>query len=144
MSCWVITDFPPFVNKTLKLKEDASEYLVPGDEAGTAKAKDKQEEFLSQIIIRLNNLFIADDLTDKDMVNYAYTIRDKISENELVMSQFTNNSPEQAMLGHFSKAIDDAVVGSSEAHENQMMKILSDTTRAANFYRIVFDLLLSK
>jgi len=125
----------------LRLKDDSAEYLTPGDEAGTAKAKDKKEEFLSQIISRLNELFITDELTDKDMVNYAYTIRDKISENELVMSQIANNSPEQAMLGHFSKAMDDAVMDSSEAHKNQMMQVLSDTTRAANFSRIVFDLL---
>lgn len=114
---------------------------MPGNEAGTAKAKDKKEEFLSQIISRLNELFITDELTGKEMVNYAYTIRDKISENELVMSQIANNTPEQAMLGHFSKATDDAVMDSSEAHKNQMMQILSDTSRAENFSCIVFDLL---
>jgi len=127
----------------LKLKEDAEEYLVPGNEAGTAKAKDKQEEFLSQIISRLNELFITDELTDKDMVNYAYTIRDKLSENKLVMSQIANNSPEQAMLGDFAKAMDDAVIHSSDAHRNQMMQLLSDPTKTANFYRVVFDLLVA-
>jgi len=125
----------------IRLKEDVADYLVPGNEAGTAKAKDKKEEFLSQIINRLNELFITDELTDKDMVNYAYTIRDKISENKLVMSQIANNSAEQAMLGHFSKALDGAVLDSSEAHKNQMMQILSDTARAKSFSRIVFDLL---
>jgi len=125
----------------LKLKEDAGEYLTPGEGLGSAKPKDKQEAFLSQIIARLNEIFITDQLTEKDLVNYAYTIRDKVIENALVMSQIANNSPEQAMLGDFSKAIDDAVLGSNDAHKNQMMQLLSDPTKAASFARVVFDLL---
>jgi type I restriction enzyme, R subunit len=89
----------------------------------------------------LNELFITDELTDKDLVNYAYTIRDKVRENELVMIQLANNTPEQAMLGDFTKAIDDAVMDSNEAHQNQMMQLLSDPAKAAGFARVVFDLL---
>ncbi len=128
----------------LKLKEDNPEYLVPGDGLGTAKAKDKKEEFLSQIISRLNELFITDQLTEQDMVNYAYTVRDKIKENKLVMSQIANNSPEQAMLGDFSKAIDDAVIDSSEAHKNQMMQLLGDPAKAAGFAKLIFEMLVIK
>jgi len=125
----------------IQLKEDAGEYLNPGDSLGSAKAKDKKEEFLSQIISRLNELFITDELTDNDLVNYAYTVRDKLSENALVMSQIANNTPEQAMLGDFPKAIDDAVMDSNEAHQNQMLQLLSDPAKAAGFARVVFDLL---
>ncbi len=126
----------------LKLKQDSPDYkLEPGEGMGTAKAHDKQEEFLSQIISRLNELFVTDQLTEKDLVNYAYTIRDKISENAVVMNQIANNSTEQAMLGDFTKAVDDAVMDSSEAHQNQMMQLLSNPQKAANFARVVFDLL---
>lgn len=126
----------------LKLKQDSPDYkLEPGEGFGTAKAKGKQEEFLSHIISRLNELFITDQLTEKDMVNYAYTIRDKISENPFVMKQIENNTTEQALLGDFSKAVDDAVMDSSEAHQNQMMQLLSNPQKAANFARVVFDLL---
>ena len=105
----------------LKLRDEAGEYkLVPGDELGTAKPSDRKEEYLSQIINRLNELFVTEHLTEKDMVNYAYTIRDKVSENKLVMSQIANNSPEQAMLGDFNKAVDGAMLGSSEAHRTQI------------------------
>lgn len=126
----------------LKLKENAADYtLEPGEGLGTAQPKDKQEEFISQIISRLNELFITDHLTEKDLVNYAYTIRDKISENALVMKQIANNSTEQAMLGDFTKAVDDAVMDSSEAHNNQMMQLLSNPEKAAGFAKVVFDLL---
>lgn len=52
--------------------------------------------------------------------NYAYTIRDKVDENIKAVKQIENNSAEQAMLGDFSKAIDDAILDSHEAHQNQM------------------------
>ncbi|APR66277.1 restriction endonuclease subunit R [Thalassolituus oleivorans] len=128
--------------QNLKLKEDSADYkLVPGEGLGSAKAKDKKEEFLSQIIERLNELFITDQLTENDMVNYAYTVRDKLSENIQVMQQIANNSPEQAMLGDFAKAIDDAILDSSAAHQNQMMQLLSDPIKAKGFSKLIYDLL---
>ncbi len=129
----------------LKLCEDTEGYeLTPGEGLGTAKAKDTKEEWISQIISRLNELFITDQLTDKDLVNYAYTIRDKVYENKQVMMQIANNTPEQAMLGDFSKAVDDAVMDSNKAHQNQMMQLLSDPLKATGFARVVFDLLSLK
>ncbi len=130
--------------QNLILQEDNPEYLKPSDSLGTAKAKSKNEELLSQIIYRLNELFITDELTDNDLVNYAYTVRDKVRENTLIMNQIANNTPEQALLGGVTKAIDDAVMDSSEAHRNQMMQLLSDPDKAAGFARVVFDLLAIK
>lgn len=128
----------------IKLKEDAEGYdLEPGDALGTAKAKDKKEEFLSEIVAKLNELFITDELTEADMVNYAYTVRDKVRENTLVMHQLANNTPEQAMLGDFPKAVDDAILGSSDAHQNQMMQLLSDPRKAEQFSKLIFSLLSS-
>jgi type I restriction enzyme R subunit len=128
----------------LLLRENTGEYkLVPGEGLGSAKPQDQKEELLSQIISRLNEIFVADQLSDKDMVNYAYTIRDKVSENGIVMQQIENNSAEQALLGDFSKAIDDAILDSNAAHQNQMIQLLSDPRKAASFARVVFDLLVS-
>ena len=125
----------------LKLNQDQAIYLVPGNEAGTAKAKDKKEELLSQIVSRLNELFIMDKLTDKDLISYAYSVRDKLSENTAVMTQIANNTAEQAMLGDFPKALDDAILDSSEAHQEQMMQLLSDPAKSRQFARVIFDLL---
>lgn len=124
------------------IMQESDEYkLEPGDAVGTAKAKDKQVEFLSQIVYRLNELFITDQLTEADMVNYATTISDKVRENELVMRQLLSNSPEQAMLGDFPKAVDDAVMDSGAAHQNQMMQLLSDPSKAKMFSKVIFDIL---
>ncbi|GAA0228718.1 type I restriction endonuclease subunit R [Marinomonas primoryensis] len=126
----------------IQLKEDAAGYeLEPGDSMGTAKAKDPKEEFLSQIITRLNELFITDELTDADMVNYANTVKDKVMENELVMRQINENSAEQAMLGDFSRAMDDAIMSSGSAHQNQMIQLLSDPAKSARFGKLVFEMI---
>lgn len=127
----------------LLLVKDSVGGLEPGAAIGYGKARDKQEEWLSQIIERLNELFVTDELTENDLINYANTIRDKISENQAVMKQIENNSPEQAMLGDFASALDDAVMESSEAHQNQMRQVLGSKEVAAGFQRVVFDLLLA-
>ncbi|MFH2128741.1 MAG: DEAD/DEAH box helicase family protein [bacterium] len=122
--------------------ETSGEYqLTPGEGLGSAKPKDRKEEFISQIISRLNELFITDQLTDKHLLNYAYTIREKVRENDRVMMQIANNTDEQAMLGDFPKAVDDAIMDSNEAHQNQMLQLLSDPEKAAGFAKVVFDLL---
>ena len=126
----------------LKLQEDEAEYtLDPGEGVGSAAPKDRKEEMLSQLINRLNEVFITDELTESDLVSYAYSIRDKVKENVLVMQQLASNTAEQAMLGDFPKAIDDAILSSSEAQQNQMMQLLSDPSRAAEFVKTIFDLL---
>lgn len=126
----------------IKLKEDAADYqLKPGNDVGTAKPKDKKEDFMSRILERLNELFITDNLTDKDMINYAFVVRDKLSENQTVMTQIANNTREQAMLGDFPKAIDDAVMDSNEAQHEMMMQYLSNPEIAKGFARVVFDML---
>ena len=73
--------------------------------------------------------------------NYVNTISDKVRENELVMEQIANNSSEQALLGDFNKAVGEAIMDSSEAHNNQMMQLLSNPNKAKTFARLVFDLL---
>ncbi|MEY3287842.1 MAG: hypothetical protein RLZZ419_84 [Pseudomonadota bacterium] len=45
------------------------------------------------------------------------------------------------MLGDFGKAVDDAIMDSSEAHNNQMMQLLFNPDKAAGFAKVVFDLL---
>jgi type I restriction enzyme R subunit len=60
------------------------------------------------------------------------------------MHQLSNNTPEQAFLGDFPQAVDDAVMGSSDAHQNQMMQILSSPQVAQGFAREVFNMLIKK
>lgn len=130
--------------QNLVLEKNSPDYnLTPGDELGTGKASEKKEEFISQVIRRLNEIFITDNLTDKDMVNYANTVRDKVIENQQVMNQIANNSREQAMLGDFPKAVDEAIMSSGEASQAQMMQLLADAEKGKKFMTLIFDMLAS-
>ena len=129
----------------IQLKADSTEHkLEPGNDLGTAKAKDKKEDFLSQILSRMNDLFVTDNLTEKDMINYALTIADKMSENTRMMKQIHNNTREQAMLGEFDTALDDAVLDSNAAHMEQMTQLMSDPAKMKQFAHIIYDVLVSK
>ena len=130
--------------KDLMLIKDGHGGLEPASAMGTGKGRSKEEEYLSKILDRLNELFVTDNLTNDDMLNYARTVRDKIGENVAVMAQIGNNSAEQAMLGDFAGALDDAVMDSSAAHENQMNQVLGSKETAAGFGRVVFEMLVAQ
>lgn len=55
---------------------------------------DKKEEFRAQIIEHLNDIFLTHNLTDKHRLNYAYTLHDKLTKNEIVMKRLGNHTRE--------------------------------------------------
>jgi type I restriction enzyme R subunit len=126
----------------LKLQETAGDStLTPGTEFGSGRARDKKLEALSQIIARMNDLFAAEDLSEADLVSYARTIADKIQENAGVMAQVRNNTAEQAMLGDFPKAVEEAVLASGDAHQELMTQFLANKTVQKGFARLLLEIL---
>ena len=115
--------------------------LDPGGEFGTGKARDKKLEALSTIISRMNELFDAENLSDADKLSYAETILAKIRENAGVMAQIRNNTPEQAMLGDFPKAVEEAVLASGDAHHELMHQFLANKEVQHGFARILLEIL---
>lgn len=122
----------------LKLKEGSGD-LEAGGGGGTAKPKDQKEELLSKVINRLNEVFAGEDFTDKDMINFQNTIWDKVTENEIVVKQFSNNSTDQIMLGGYPDAAMDALFESQEAYEGMTMHLLSNPDQFKKFIRLMLD-----
>jgi hypothetical protein len=60
------------------------------------------------------------------------------------MRQIRDNSAEQALLGDLASAVDNAVMESADAHQSQMNQVLGNKNLAADFGRIVFDLLVAQ
>ncbi|MBU5615696.1 DEAD/DEAH box helicase family protein [Psychrobacter sp. TAE2020] len=128
----------------LKLQEAKSEYQLDGGSgAGTATPKDKQEALLSQIIESLNQVFTGEDFTDKDKVNFMNTIWDKVTENEIVVKQFSNNSVDQIMLGGYPNAAEDAMFDAKGTFEDMTMHLLSNPKQFQTFIRLMLDTKLS-
>ena len=82
------------------------------------------------------------ELTDDDMLNYARTIKDKVMENAKVVAQVKNNSKEQAMIGGFADAINDAVIESLDVHESLATQVLGKDTIRKGLANIVYDLVV--
>lgn len=115
--------------------------LQPGGEFGTGRARDKHLESLSRIIARMNELFAAENLSDADLVSYAETIAAKVRENPHVMAQVRNNNPEQALLGDFPKAVEEAVLASGDAHQELMTQFLANKAVQSGFARLLLEML---
>jgi hypothetical protein len=65
-----------------------------------------------------------------------------VRENTNVILQIASNTPEQAMPGDFPKAVEDAILDSKEAYQEQWKQLMGNLKRAAGFARVVFDLLV--
>lgn len=126
----------------LKLKQDAEGAVLEGITGlGTGQPKDMATELLSQILERFNDLFIGDGLTDKDKVNWLHTLAGKVSENETVMDQIRNNTHEQAMLGDYPTEVQNAVIGSMEAHNDLAMQFLGSERIASSVAELLLKVL---
>ena len=122
----------------LKLTDDNIKPLQTGG-GGAGKAKDKEEDLLSKILARLNEMFDTEKLTDSDMLNYSQTIWDKVNENPIVMQQIANNPADKVMLGDFPDATLDAIFDSQDAYQEITRQLLSDSKRLAQFTRFLLD-----
>ncbi len=115
--------------------------LLPNVNPGGAVPSDPEKERLSEILNRMNALFEGK-LSEEDMLNYARTIKDKVMENTKVVEQVTNNTKEQAMMGGFADAINDAVIASLDAHQNLATQVLGKEMVRKGFSNIVYDLMV--
>lgn len=127
-----------------KIGEEPASYLPPSKEGSGAVPKDPKTELLHEIIDRMNDLFVEDGLSEHDMLNYANTLFDKVSENATAVDQVNNNTKEQAMLGQFPEAIQKAIIESMDTHNVMAMKALSNDIVSQGLASLVFDMFMKK
>ena len=63
-------------------------------------------------------------------------------ENTKVIEQVNNNTKEQAMMGGFADAINDAVIDSLDTHQNLATQVLSEDRVKQELANIVYDLIV--
>ncbi len=117
--------------------------LRPMTDSGSAGVHDKETELLTETVERLNLMFGAGKLSDKDLLRYANTIKDKLLENEHIMDQVRNNPPDRILLGDFPKAVDTAVIEAGKIHQDIMLTYLKNQTIREQFIRFLLDQLPS-
>lgn len=128
----------------IQLKANSTEHkLEPANDMGTAKAKDKKEDFLSQVIQRLNEMFITDQLLDSDMIGALNMAVGQLQANEKIMKQTENNSRDQVMRGDFPDVVEDALLSADEAFKEIVLQLFSDAERMSSFKSLAYDVLMN-
>ncbi len=93
-----------------------AEKLKPMTETGSGEVQDKEKALLSEIVRKLNDLFVGD-LTDSDQLSYAMAVKGKLLENATLVQQATSNLKEQfANSPALTKALTDAIIDALDAH----------------------------
>ena len=136
-----LTHYKLHKQKEVSIKLKGDEELINGGEQGTAVARDPEKEFLSKVVEKMNSLFEGD-FTQDDVLGYARTISNKMKENDKVVQQVINNTKEQAMLGGFEIALNDAVIESLDVHQNMATQVLSKDKVREGLADIVYGLLM--
>lgn len=105
---------------TAKDKKDLTlgsggEKLKPMIETGTGEVQDKEKALLSEILVRMNDLFTG--VTDNDQLSFHMAVKGKLMENETLAQQAGSNQKEQFGNSPLLKAaIMDAVIDALDAH----------------------------
>lgn len=60
--------------------------------------------------------------------------------NHRVVTQIANNTREQALLGDFPGAVQEAILNSNEAQQKQMIKLLSMSEKLSQFQNAILDM----
>ncbi|RZD17142.1 MAG: DEAD/DEAH box helicase [Candidatus Acididesulfobacter guangdongensis] len=114
--------------------------LKPLTGIGTAKPHDPEQAFLSEIIVRINDLFEGD-LSDADKLSYAQHIRGKMMENEILSLQAEANTKEQfASSPDFKDAMNSAVTDGLENYNEMAKQILNNEYKREELANILLDM----
>jgi len=125
----------------LALAPDSVAELPPAYEtAGSGASHDPERVKLLELIEQLNLIFEGE-LSDADLVNYAYAVRDKLLENETLRTQARNNAKKQFdESDELAEAILDAVDEQSKVNADLARQVMGDAKKRDEFMKIIRDL----
>lgn len=108
---------------------------------GSGITREPEKAFLSELIKELNELFEGD-LTEKDVVNYTNSIKDKVMESEILREQAQANTKDRLILSpDFEREFTNAVMGQMNINQKMSEQILSNPSKRKRFSHLVVDLI---
>ncbi|PHS72870.1 MAG: restriction endonuclease, partial [Alcanivorax sp.] len=123
-----------------EVKEEGAKYALKPIGPNEAEPSDREKEFISQIIARMNELFgeISDDLGRR---HFTSQIVDIAKQNERVNEQVENNTKEQALQGDLPQVVRAATVDAMKSHSDLARVLLKDPQNMATFFSLVYDIM---
>jgi len=126
-----------------RLELDAShvcEMEPPYTDVGSGTSRDPETIRLLELIEQLNFIFEGD-LSDSDLVNYAFAVRDKLLENDTLRTQARNNTRKQFdESDDLQEAILDAVDEQAKVNADLARQVMSDATKRDEFLKLIREL----
>ncbi len=109
-------------------------------EVGSGNSHDPETVKLLELIEQLNLIFEGD-LSDSDLVNYAFAVRDKLLENETLRTQAENNTKKQFdESDDLHEAILDAVDEQAKVNSDLARQVMSDAKKRDEFMKLIREL----
>ena len=109
-------------------------------EIGSAASHDPERIKLRELIDQLNLIFEGE-LSDNDLVNYAYGVRDKLMENDKLRTQALNNTKKQFdESDELQEAILSAVEEQKAVNSSLAAQVMSDPKVRSAFVQVIRDL----
>lgn len=123
-----------------EIKEEGAKYALKPIGSNEAEPSDREKEFISQIIARMNELFgeISDDLGQR---HFTSQIVDIAKQNERVTEQVESNTKEQALQGDLPQVVRAATVDAMKSHNDLARVLLKDPQNMATFFSLVYDIM---
>ncbi|GLK79087.1 type I restriction endonuclease subunit R [Methylopila turkensis] len=113
--------------RRLDVSERDETKLMPITGMGSGSVQEKEKALLAEIIARVNDLF-GGDTTDGDQLSYVTTLRDKMLESEILVTQAANNTKAQFDNSPTLTAeLMNAIIDAFEAHSSLSKQALDSS-----------------
>jgi len=123
-------------------QEDQTAEKLQPLKANESPASDREKQFLSEIIAKLNEL-LGDTGTESGQKHFAVQIANDVTNNELVSEQINKNTKEQSKNGDLPKAVTQSVIQAMTSHKDIANVLLKDKQVMGDFVEIIYDLVKS-
>ena len=127
--------------QALNLRQEDGEYrgLKGIDALGGHAAREQKTEKLAEILARLNELFAADGLDERDVVGFVDGVCGQLAKNRKVLDQVQHNSFRQALLGDLPAAAEAAVIADMGVHHKAGSRFLADKQIAGLLLEAMYE-----
>ena len=107
--------------------------------SGSDEGRDREKEFLSEIIQRMNDIFgdISDQEAREHFTNHIVSLT---QSNDVVKEQIEKNTKQQALNGELPSEVNSAIVRAMTSHGELSRVLLQDPQSMSAFVSLIYDI----
>ena len=121
-------------------QEAGEKYSLQPIKSNEADPSDREKEFISQIIARMNDLF-GDISNTSGQQHFTAQVVDIAKQDQKVAEQVENNTKKQALQGDLPQTVRLATVEAMKSHGDLARALLRDAQNMEAFFGLVYDIM---